>query len=70
MIYDRIRSFVERLSPELVCDACVVDRLALSAEQMPASAINELTGNPEFERQVGDCALCGTATQAIRRKGR
>lgn len=70
MIYNRIKAFVERLAPELVCDSCVAERLGVNADQTPGVVLHELAGQPEFERQVGPCALCGDSTQTIRRKGR
>lgn len=70
MIYNRIRAFVERLSPELVCEACVVERLEIREEQMAASIIHELTGHAEFERELGPCAMCGEVTQTTRHKRR
>lgn len=70
VIYNRIRAFVERLTPDLVCDRCVVERLGLHQELTPGLVLHELATQPRFERQVGQCALCGDSTQAIRRKGR
>lgn len=70
MIYDRIKAFVERLAPELVCERCVTDRLGVNAEQTPGLVLHELAAQSDFERQIGACALCGESTQAIRCKGR
>jgi len=70
MIYNRIKAFVGRLAPELVCDSCVVERLEVGDDAAPVAVLHELAGSPEFERQVGPCALCGENTQAIRRKAR
>lgn len=68
MIYNRIKAFVERLAPELVCDNCVADRLGVSEEDTPVVVLHALAAQPEFERQIGPCALCGDSTQAIRRR--
>ena len=70
MVFPRIKAFVERLAPDLVCERCVTERLGVSEEQTPGVVLHELAAQPEFERQVGPCALCGEITQAIRRKGR
>ncbi len=70
MIYARIKAFVERLAPELVCERCVTDRLGVSAERTLGVVLHELAAQSEFERQIGPCALCGESTQAIRCKGR
>lgn len=63
MIYARIKAFVERLAPELVCERCVAERLGVSEEQTPGVILHELAAQSEFERQIGPCALCGESTQ-------
>lgn len=70
MIYSRIKGFVERLVPELVCERCVASRLEIQDSGATALALQDLAALPEFERQVGPCALCGESTQAIRCKSR
>jgi len=70
MTYSRIKGFVERLAPELVCERCVASRLEIRDSDATTVALQDLAALPEFERQTGPCALCGESTQAIRRKVR
>lgn len=64
MDIDRIRAFVLRLKPDLVCDDCVAERLNITATAV-APVTNELAGRTEFERAVGMCALCQNTRQTI-----
>lgn len=64
MDIDRIRAFVQRLKPNLVCDDCIADRLNITVKAV-APMTNELAGHTEFERSVGTCTLCGNTRQTI-----
>ena len=69
-VFDRVRSLVERLAGEPVCDDCITDRLDLTVRQHANLKTRELAGNPGFERQQGACSLCGESKKVIRLKGR
>ena len=67
-VLERVKALVERLSPEPVCDDCITSTLGLTVRQHTNHKTRELAGSAGFERQVGDCALCGTTKKVIRRK--
>ena len=69
-VLDRVRSFVERLGPEPVCDDCITDRLELTVRQHANHKTRDLAGTPGFERQIGPCTLCGSSKKVIRYKAR
>jgi hypothetical protein len=69
-VLDRVRGFVERLSPDAVCDDCISDRLGLSQRQHANHKSRELVGTAGFERQIGTCALCTATKKVIRAKAR
>lgn len=70
MLYDRIKAFVERLAPDLVCQKCVAERLGLGQGHSIGLILQELAGQRNYERQIGACALCSASTEAIRFRGR
>lgn len=69
-VFGRVKSFVERLAGQPVCDDCIADRLGLSVRQHANHKTRELAGMPGFERQLGECSLCGANKKVIRLKGR
>ena len=69
-VFDRVKSLVERLTPEPVCDDCITDRLALTVRQHANHKTRELAGMPGYERQLGECALCRATKKVIHKKGR
>lgn len=69
-VLDRVRSLVERLAPAAICDECIAERLELSGRQQASGRTRELAGTFGFERQIGECALCGDTKKVIRGKAR
>jgi hypothetical protein len=64
-----VRAFIGRLAPGAVCDDCVAHRLEIPA--LDASyASRELTGTAGFERDKGECSLCGATKEVTRLKAR
>jgi hypothetical protein len=69
-VFDRVRALVERLSGEPLCDDCIADRLALTVRQHANHKTRQLAANRGFERQLGECSLCGATKKVTRQKGR
>ncbi|MDB5707214.1 MAG: hypothetical protein JWN66_4330 [Sphingomonas bacterium] len=67
-VQDMVRGFIERLSPESVCDDCIAERLKLSATSGANKQTRELAGMGGFERTQNVCALCGAPRKVIRYK--
>jgi hypothetical protein len=65
---DRVEALIGRLAPAAICDACIVERLALTAPRQASQRTRELAGTRGYERVDGDCALCGEAKPVIRHK--
>jgi hypothetical protein len=63
-----VRGFVERLSPEPVCDDCIAERLRLSDTSQANKKTRELAGSDGFERLQDVCSLCGAPRKVIRRR--
>jgi len=68
-VLDKVRSLVERLAPDPVCDDCITERLGLSVRQHANHKTRELAGSHGFERRRDVCALC-SSTKVVIRKGR
>jgi len=66
----RVQALIARLAPEPVCDHCLADRLGLGTELDASYASRELAGTAGFERQKGECSLCGAAKEITRLKAR
>lgn len=66
----RVRGLILRLAPEPVCDDCIGERLDVAEGQGVSQATRELAGSDGFERQNGECSLCGGVKKATRQKGR
>jgi hypothetical protein len=54
-----VRSLIQRLAPEAICDDCIADRLNLSVRQHANHKTRELAGAQGFRRRKDICALCG-----------
>ena len=67
-MFDQVRSFIMRLSPEPVCDDCIAARLQISVRQHANHKTRELAGSAGFERSLGECSLCGARKLVIRRQ--
>ena len=65
----RVQAFIGRLAPKAVCDDCIAHRLEL-ADLGASYASRELAGTAGFERQKGECSLCGAAKEVTRLKPR
>ena len=66
-VFDQVRAFVSRLSPEAVCDDCIAERLGLSVRQHANHKTRELAGAGGFERSRAQCSLCGADKLVIRK---
>ena len=66
----RVRGLIERLAPEPVCDDCIGERLDVGVARRVSQTTRELAGLDGFERQKGECSLCGVLKEATRKKGR
>ncbi len=69
-VLDQVKSLIERLAPEPVCDDCIAERLSLTARQQVNHKSREIAGMAGFESQNGECALCGATKKVVRHKGR
>jgi len=67
-VTDRVEALITRLAPEPICDACIVERLNLSALHRASHRTRELAGSRGFERCQDPCATCGKSGSAIRRR--
>lgn len=56
-----IERLIKRLEGDAVCDLCLTDRLNLSVASQANNVTRALAGTKGFERQRGDCGLCGKA---------
>ena len=63
---DRVRFLVGLLEPLPICDDCISSRLGLAVRQCEMHTTGELAGTQAFERQVGECAICGVRKRVIR----
>lgn len=66
-VLDQVRRFIERLSPQPVCDDCIAERLGLSVRQHANHKTRELAGASGFERRIEPCSLCGATKKVIRK---
>lgn len=69
-VLERVKALIERLSPKAICDDCIAERLDLTVRQHANHKSRELAGQAGFERQRGECSLCGDRKLVIRRRGR
>lgn len=67
-VLDDVERFVTRLSPELVCDDCIAEKLNLSVRQHANHKTRELAGSNGFERRKDVCSLCGGTKLVISRR--
>ena len=65
---ERVKALVERLAPAAVCEGCISDRLDQITPKQAHETALELAGAAGFERQIGECAICGKTKKVIRRK--
>lgn len=67
-----IEKLVARLSPEPVCDQCIIQTLGLSppgvGEPNAEHIVRELAGSNRFERRKDTCSLCGETRLVTRQK--
>lgn len=64
----RVKSLIERLVPDPICDECIANSLALPDLKLVHHYTCELAGSYIFERQEASCALCRISQRVIRRK--
>lgn len=62
--FDGIRAFIQRLSPQSVCDECIAERLGIDLALVAKHTI-EVAGTAGFKRRTDECALCGATTHVI-----
>lgn len=65
-IAGEIERLIVRLDGAAVCDACVTDRLDLSAPAQANVVTRALGGQRGFVRGKDECALCGSTRLVIR----
>lgn len=65
-VFEKVRAFVSRLSPDPVCDDCITERLGLSVRQHANHKTRELAGSDGFERRKDACSLCAAEKLVIR----
>lgn len=58
-VLNQVRSLIERLSPDPICDDCIGERLDLSERQLANHETRELAGTSGFERGKDACSICG-----------
>ncbi|WP_159832193.1 hypothetical protein [Novosphingobium sp. TCA1] len=67
-----IEKLVVRLSPEPICDECIIVTLRLSpsgaGEPNAGHIVRELAGSNGFERRKDTCSLCGETHLVTRQK--
>lgn len=67
-ILDSVRRLVERLAPRPICDDCIVERIDDAQPDAIGLASHELAASRDFERDHGDCALCGEHKPTIAKR--
>lgn len=67
---DKVKGLISVLAPAAVCDPCIAERLKLGSAHHATHRTRELAGDGVFERETGECALCGDVRQVTRKKGR
>lgn len=65
-VQHKVKALIERLTPDPICNHCIVDCLGLEQIEASDHFANELIGIKGFERQIGPCAICGESKKAIR----
>jgi hypothetical protein len=69
-VLDQVRDFIIRHAPKGVCDDCIADGLKLSVRQHANHKTRELENLNDFDRRVGECAVCKrTDKKVIRHDG-
>ena len=66
----QIERLIVRLEGAAVCDACVTERLSLSAPAQAHAVTRALGGERGYERRKDQCALCGTTKTVVRHAGK
>ncbi|RHW16853.1 hypothetical protein D1610_14165 [Sphingomonas gilva] len=65
---DKIKGLITVIAPEPICDACIVERLGLSALHQASHRTRELARSRGFERCQDACGTCGKSGSAIRHR--
>lgn len=63
---DRVEALIHRITPESICDDCIVERLDLGALHRASHRTHELASKRGYERHQGECSLCGQDKAVIR----
>jgi hypothetical protein len=69
-VLNHVRTLIERLAGEPICDECVTKKLGLSWTSQANVAMRELVATSGFERYIDVCSLCGgdrKVTRQVRR---
>ncbi len=69
-VLEQVQKFIERLSPEPVCDDCIAERLEFGVQLHANHETRELAGSGGFERRNDACSLCGSHKLVIRKRSR
>lgn len=63
---DKVEALIRRLGPAPICDACIVERLHLSALHQANHRTRALAGHQGFESLRDTCMGCGETGPVIR----
>lgn len=67
-VLERVRGFLARMAPMAICDDCIADELELTVRQHANRKTVELQKSREFDRRIGECAMCKRSKKVIRRR--
>ncbi len=57
-VAERINKFITEIRPEAVCDGCIAVELKLRPQQVNQVTL-ALGTTSDFDRDLGDCSMCG-----------
>jgi hypothetical protein len=66
LVAEGVNEFIKQQRPGAVFDLCIVDALKLSAPAHAAQITAALGTTSDFNRAVGECALCKNKRKVIR----
>jgi ribosomal protein S14 len=65
-VFEEVRDFISKRSPDAVCDDCIADYLNLSVRQHANHKTRKLAVVRGFVRQKDVCSICGANKKVIR----
>ena len=66
-VLEDVRSLIENISRNAICDDCIANRLGLTVRQHANHKTRELSNGPAFDRRRDSCSVCGFVKLVIRR---